>query len=204
MSSWMLAKLKRETQYLLVVANNDRLHPVTAMPSVEGYRGYLSRIYGFEAPVEAALARTPEIGELLALRDRSWLRLLRSDLAALGIPDSSSLATCAAVPVFATPIEAMGWLYTIEHGTIVHGQVHRHLERHLLHPLAHAGSYLATTARDAGARLARLGSALDWLARDPASAQPLIDAAAAALRCQHRWFASLHHPVVDGRPTRAA
>lgn len=185
MSSWMLARLRRETQYLLVVANNDRLQPLTSPPTIDGYRNFLARIWGFETAVAAAVARTPGIDELIDVRAHSRLGLLAADLAALGISDGSTIPICTAVPTFALVGEALGWLYAIDHGSLVHGQVHRHLERHLPKAAA-ARSYLG-----APHRLAELGAVLDRFG----SGREMIDAASAAFRCQHRWFSSMHPQV---------
>jgi len=186
MQSWMLARLQRETQYLLVVANNDRLQPLNAPPTLDTYRAYLARIWGFEKAVAAAVARTPGIGAVLDVRAHSRLPLLAEDLAALGISDGSTIPSCTAVPALAEVGDALGWLYAIDHASLVHGQVHRYLERHLRQAAAIAGSYLS-----AGNRLGELGNALDRFAIDPAIDKHIVDAASAAFRAQHRWFSAI-------------
>ena len=194
MTSWMLARLRRETQYLLVVANNDRLQPLNTAPTAESYRAYLARIWGFEKAVAAAAARTPGLEDVIDMRAHSRLGPLAADLAALGISDGSTIPTCTAIPTLDTLGDALGWLYAIDHASLVHGQVHRHLERYLPHAVAIAGSYLA-----AGNRLAGLCDALDRLASDPVIGKQIVDAATAAFRAQHRWFSAMH-PVTDRSP----
>ena len=203
MTSWMLARLKRETQNLLGVSNQDRLQPLTGAPTPEGYRAYLARIYGFESPVEAAFQRTPGLADVVDLRGRSALRLLRSDLQALGITDASRLPVFPAVPELTSAAEALGWMYVVEHAALLHGQVLRHLEPHLPRETAAAGSYLAGGARSVAARLAELGLALDGFARDAQTVQQIADAARLALRRQHIWFHTAQ-PMRDRLPDRVA
>jgi heme oxygenase len=185
----MLARLLRETQYLLVTANGDRLALLAGPVTVKGYRSYLARIYGFEAPVEAAFTRTPDLHEAIDLRGRTRLRLLRADLLALGIVDPSRLPACGTVPAFRSTTEALGWMYALEHNVQVHGQLHRRLARHLADHLAVAGSYLGAGTRSLGGRLNELGAALDRHANAPTTAMLIVDAARLAFRRQHAWFA---------------
>jgi heme oxygenase len=194
MQSWMLARLRRETQYLLVVANNDRLQPLNAPPTVDSYRSYLARIWGFETAVAAAVARTPGIEDLLDLRGHNRLPLLAADLAALGISHGSTIPSCTAIPALGDAGNALGWLFAVDHASLVHGQIQRHLEKHLGNAARIAGSYLA-----AGNRLPELGTALDRFATDPAIDKIIVEAATAAFRAQHRWF-SASHSVFDRSP----
>lgn len=194
MASWMLARLKRETQDQLAMATADRLSPLTMLPTATSYRAYLARIHGFEAPVESAFVRTPRLDELVELRGRSQLRLLRADLQALGALEPALLPAYRGVPRFAAPSEALAWMYAIEQNGLVHGQVHRHLARHLPRELQLAGAYLDAGTRARGARLQVLGAALDGCARDPVVAQQIVDAARLAFRRQHQWFAAAGAP----------
>src|SRR4051794_33026662 len=111
--SWMLTRLKRNAQAEHVAANIDRLALLHVHASPVSYRDYLVKIFGFEAPVEAALATTPGLEGLIDLGARSHLKLLRADLAELGIAKPDDLPQCRAVPRFVTLAEALGWTYVI-------------------------------------------------------------------------------------------
>ncbi len=189
MTSWMLARLSRDTEALRAQADESRLHPLRSSVTSAGYAAYLVRIFGFEAPVERELARTSGIDRVVELGWRTHMRLLRSDLLALGITDPSVVAHNA-IARFGSVSEALGWLYVVEHTAVLNGQVRRHLERGLPQHLAGAGCYLRGSERGAGARLAALGGALDAHAHGrPEVATVVGDAARIAFRKQRRWFA---------------
>ena len=184
-TSWMLTRLKRNAQSDHVAANIDRLALLHVEPSVATYRDYLVRIFGFEAPVEAALAHTPGLGSLIDLDARSHLKLLRADLDQLGAP---AVPFCRIEPYFTSTSEALGWLYVVEHNATLHGQVRRHLHKQRG---PHHDAYLRAGATDGNARMQQLGSLLDRFAREPETARQVVDAVKLAFRRQHRWFASV-------------
>jgi heme oxygenase len=183
----MLARLKRETQGLRASADEGRLEPIRTTPTLAGYTTFLSRVYGFEAPIEAAFAATGELGQLIDLRWRPQIRLLRSDLMALGIVDPTRLPATP-VPRFATASEALGWMYVVDQTAVLNGQLHRHFARSLPDHLAGAACYLTGVHRLAGTRLDDLGSILDAHATRPEIATKIVDAACTAFRRQRLWF----------------
>jgi heme oxygenase len=192
LESWMLARLRRETATCHAAADADRMAVMKDFVTAGDYRAFLTSIYGFEAPVAHALARTPELDTWIDMRGRSQLRLLRADLTALGMLDTAGLRTAAVVP-FATPAEALGWLYVIEHNTLVHGLIERHLRRFIPDTIRIAGLYLG--AQDRGSRRRELGEALDRCSRNLHDANRIVAGARAAFRAQHRWYA----PTVERR-----
>src|SRR5438105_10937949 len=136
MPSWMLARLKRETELHHSAADADRSWPLTPALTTPGYRDYLTRVFGFEAPLEAAFATLRGLGGLIDLRSRTSIRALRADLAALGIPDPIAIPLCRSIPAFRIPAEALGWMYVVERNALLHGTIRRHLDRRLPHQLA--------------------------------------------------------------------
>lgn len=194
--SWMLARLKRNAQSEHVAANIDRLSPLHLPPSADAYRDYLVRIFGFEAPVEAAVAATPGVAELLNLEGRSHVRHLKADLVMLGVTNVEELPMCRAVPRFVSATEALGWLYVVEHNATLHAQVRRHIDKRL--PTV-ASTYLAAGEQQGPARVQELAAVLDRFAREPQAARQVVEAVKLAFRRQRQWFA-----VQDIRPTRAA
>ena len=50
--SWMLARLKRETEMFHRIADADRMSVMSA--NGREYSAFLARVYGFESPAEAS------------------------------------------------------------------------------------------------------------------------------------------------------
>lgn len=184
----MLSRLNRETQPHHGVADNDRLAMLGNSADRERYASFLTRVYGFEAPVEAALLLTDGLDPWLDLRDRAHLKLLRADLQALGISDPNQLPRCSTVFPFRHPAEALGWVYAIERNTLLHGVIERHLRSRMPDVLKSAGSYLAGQQRSNGLRLRDLGAAMDRMARQAGCADRIVHGARAAFRAQHGWY----------------
>lgn len=198
-TSWVLTRLKRNAQSEHVAANIDRLALLHLEANPASYRDYLLKIYGFEAPVETALALAPGLGAVIDLGSRSHLRMLRSDLADLGITELGGVPRCRGVPRFSTVGEALGWMYVVEHNATLHGQVRRHLHKRVG---PQRDSYLAAGERNGMIRVQELGAVLDRFAREPDIARQVVEAVKLAFRCQRQWFATA--PTRDIRPTRVA
>ena len=115
----VLTQIDEETRARHAEADTQRLAIMTEPATPRLYRRFLLRLHGFESPVELALQSTPALADLIDLRARLHSRLLRSDLAALGIVDLTRVTRCAAVPRFRHVLEALGWMYVIERGRIV-------------------------------------------------------------------------------------
>jgi heme oxygenase len=183
----MLSRLNRETRQDHQLADDDRLAILDSTDRA-GYATFLTRVHGFEAPLEAALLRTNELDQWLDLRDRGHIKLLRADLASLGITDASQLPRCRAICPFDHPAEALGWVYVVERNALLHGVIDRHLRSCVPELLKTSGSYLAGQARSNGRRMRDLGAAMDRVARDPASAERIVAGAKAAFCMQHEWY----------------
>jgi heme oxygenase len=179
----MLTRLKRNAQSDHVAANIDRLALLHVEPSAASYRDYLVRIYGFEAPVEAALAHTAGLGSLIDLDARSHLKLLRADLDHLG---AAEIPRCRMAPYFTSTTEALGWLYVVEHNATLHAQVRRHLHKQRG---PHHDAYLRAGATDGVTRMQQLGAVLDRFAREPETARLVVETVKHAFRRQRQWFA---------------
>lgn len=195
----MLSRLKRETQSLHHAANADRLQPI---PDATSYARFLERIWGFEAPVEAAFARTPGLGEIVDLRGRAQIKLLRADLAAVGMRMPSSLPCCRNIPALSIA-EALGWMYGVDYNAVHHAQVKRQLEKRMPHVMLSASSYLSGGERGALPRQLELGIALDEFARDAVLVDRIVEGAKTAFKFQRQWYAQAA-PSSERRPPRAA
>jgi heme oxygenase len=184
----MLARLSRETKQHHHVADNDRMALLGASAQPALYASFLTRIYGFEAPVEAALLLTNGLEHWVDMRDRTHLRLLRADLCSLGVTDPGSVERCSTVFPFRHPAEALGWMYVVERNVLLHGVIERHLRVRMPDVLKAAGSYLVGQQRSNGLRLRDLGTAMDRIAKDAAGGERIVASAKAAFRMQHAWY----------------
>ncbi|HSD90397.1 MAG TPA: biliverdin-producing heme oxygenase [Kofleriaceae bacterium] len=162
------------------------MSPLHVHVSKDTYRDFLAKVYGFEAPVEVSLASTPGIASAIDLKPLSHLDLLRADLASLGVHNVAELPHGRMAPRFGSLGEALGWIYVIEHNALLHGQVRRHVRKHLA-PLA--DSYLAAGERFGSTRLQQLGGLLDRVAREPDVGRVVVEAVKAGFRSQRQWFA---------------
>jgi heme oxygenase len=186
--SWMLSRLNRETRQYHHVADGNRLAMLSAAVDQIRYAGFLTRIYGFEAPLEAAIQMTDGLDQWLDPRDRTHPRLLRADLQMLGVSDPNQFPRCPTIFPFRHAAEALGWIYVVERNTLLHGVIERHLRARMPEVLKRAGSYLSGQQRSNGLRLRDLGNAVDRIARDPECADRVVLGAKAAFRVQHSWY----------------
>jgi heme oxygenase len=187
--SWMLARLAIETFAHHASADADRLW-LLDQPAItaHGYRRLLRRIYGFEAPLEAALALTPGL-DLGLLRPRLKTARLAGDLLTLGMSERelAEIPRVAIAPFRAVP-QALGWMYVVERQTLLHGLLYRRLATANRGELAGAGSYLAHHGATPGARFRELGTAIDRVASVVGTPDRIVAAAHAGFRAQRRWF----------------
>jgi heme oxygenase len=189
----VLIRLERETRPRHAAADNQVLALMTSPASVDGYRRFLSRVYGFESPVESALALTPGLDELFDTRGTSS-RLLRSDLVALGLTDPAQLARCTNMFPFRSVADALGWVYVLERNAMLHGLLRRHLAQRMPDVIGRAGAYLANNERAIGSRMRELGHILDTVGARQEAADRIVVAGHAAFRCQQHWFAEVVPP----------
>src|SRR5829696_4323508 len=110
------------------------------------YMHHLVRVYGFEAPLEAALAYTPGLSAVLDVRCRVRSGLIVRDLLELGI-SAGKIAELpqSMIAPFATVAEALGWMYVSERSALLHDPVRRYLIARFPQ-LAGATSYLSAAS----------------------------------------------------------
>ena len=138
--------------------------------------------------LEAALAYTPRMQELVGVSHRFRSGMIAQDLLNLGLPanELARLPQCAIAP-FASVSEALGWLYVHERATLIHGTVCSALLEALPH-LAHASSYLCAHSGNIGSRWDELGETLEKLARTPTIYERISRAAIDAFHVAMEWF----------------
>lgn len=165
------------------------------------YVAQLSRVFGFEAPLEGALAYTTNLGSVIDLRRHARSGLIAQDLLRLELTPSelTAIPQCTKIVPFSTASEALGWLYAMERATLLHELVHRHLMARLP-TVAHACSYIAAYANDIAAdRWSELGCAIELVAISPVSIANMTKAAIAAFECAEEWYQPLELPLMASR-----
>ncbi|MGN6109300.1 MAG: hypothetical protein ACTHU0_29605, partial [Kofleriaceae bacterium] len=109
----MLERLDGETRSHHADADAELERLFSPHASSSHYLQFLTRAYGFEAPLEATLAMTPNLDLMIDLRERKRAGLLAQDLLALGLrpQEVSEVPQCLEVPQFSGAAEALGWMY---------------------------------------------------------------------------------------------
>lgn len=193
--SWMIERLHSATQVMHVDADADFDLLFREDTHHADYRLFLARQYGFEAPLEAAFAMTPNLDLMIDLYERQKAQLLAQDLLALDVGpiELSTMPQCLRVPQFRGAAEALGWMYVIERATLAHNVIRRHLLTRMPKAMREASSYLQAYSGMVGSRWRDFGNVLDDVARHPAIAERITDAALEAFRVQRRWSQSDLH-----------
>jgi len=151
------------------------------------YVQHLVQVYGFEAPLEAALRYTPGLSALVDLRPRLRAGLIVQDLMRLGLTPGRIAALPQRFTTFSAPAEALGWMYVAERTTLLHGSLRRYLSLHIPE-VAAASSYLSVYDGVVGQRWSDLGEALDAVAYLPSVKHRLVRAAIHAFEALRGWF----------------
>jgi heme oxygenase len=151
------------------------------------YLRHLIKIYGFEAPLEAAFRYTPGLTSLVDLRARTRSGLLAQDLMRLGLSASALADLAQRFVTFSSASEALGWMYVIERATLLHGGVRRYLTLRVP-DISGAVGYLSAYDGVTGLRWSELGSALDAVAQAPPVTRQIVRAANQGFRALRDWF----------------
>ncbi len=185
--SEILTRLQLETRSLQPAADAPWVGLMTFDATRERYIATLIATYGFEAPIEAALAMTPGVSRVLQLRQRARSGFIVQDLLALGYTPSriARLPQCAHIMPFRDVSEALGWIYVVERATLLHETVKHHLLTYL--PSLGAYSYLSAYEGVAEQRWEDLGNALDLVSLMHDSGDQIIARARSAFAMLHRW-----------------
>lgn len=186
----VLTRLNEETQVHHAGADSDidRYLFCDGVSAIE-YRTYLIRLYGFLAPLEAALAMAPELDQAIDVRSRAKAALVAHDLLALGMTmtEVNELPQCLSIPTFRGPAAALGWMYIAERPLLASAVIRGHLSTYLPSEMACASAYLMCYAGQVGAMWRMLGESMDHVASTGAIADRMIVAAHDAFRALHRW-----------------
>ena len=194
-----LRRLNLETRAHHSAADAGWVRLLAPDVTCQQYVAQLVTTYGFQAPLEAALAYTPNLKLLVDLRQRSRAGLLAQDLLELGVKAAglANLPQCLPIAPFTAPIEALGWLYVVERGALVHEPVAHHL-RSRLPEVKDACAYLTAYEGVAQARWVELAEILDRTARSERLLDDMIAAAHAAFRCLAAWSSDQRLAIARG------
>ena len=152
------------------------------------YAAQLARVYGFEGPVEAAVAYTPGLRARIDLRGRMRAGLIAQDLLELDLhPAQVARLPAIAIAPFSSVPEALGWMYVVERSTAFHHRVREHVLALMPH-LESATSYLSAYETSVGTRWLELGEAIERIAYDGHGHAQVVVAACEALRCSIDWM----------------
>jgi heme oxygenase len=156
------------------------------------YIDQLIKVYGFEAPLEAALRYTPGVAALVDLRPRMRAGLIVQDLVRLGMTPGRIAALPQRFLSFASVAEALGWLYVAERATLVHGSIRRYLMVRIP-DAARASAYLSAYDGVAAQRWSDFGVALEAVAQDATVRRELLRAAGEGFVALCAWLAAGEH-----------
>jgi heme oxygenase len=191
----LLSRLNEETRSHHFEADGD-IDRFLFRPTVTAadYRTYLSRVYGFLAPLEGALALAPDLDDELDLATRAKAALILQDLLALGMAmtEVDQLPRCQVVPTFLSTAQALGWLYVVERPMLSSAVIRGHLSTRLAVEMACASAYLACYAGQVGSRWRELGKVMDRVAYTRAIGDRVVMAAHDGFRILARWR---HHDL---------
>jgi heme oxygenase len=184
MRLWILEKLQTVTEQQSGRADAGALDFVDKC-TLDHFRDYLARCYGFEAPLESACVMHASLASHNATT-RPRTRYIAQDLVELGVPPEKllELEPCPLQP-FRDLGQALGWLYVAERNVVTNSLCHQHLARRAPE-LAARASYLNCYGPNTAERWRAFGIALE---RAAAKTDPDRIAAAAieSFDFLHRW-----------------
>ncbi|HEX8106257.1 MAG TPA: biliverdin-producing heme oxygenase [Kofleriaceae bacterium] len=182
-----LIQLNLATREHHVAADAPWLELLVPTVTRRQYAEQLIKVYGFEAPLEAALRYTPGLSTLVDLRSRVRSGLIVQDLMRLGLGAGRIAALGQRFVTFSSTLEALGWLYVVERATLLHGAIRRYLTLRVPE-LCGATSYLSAYDGVTGDRWSDLGNALETVAHAPPAKHQLIRAANQGFLAFCEWF----------------
>jgi heme oxygenase len=190
-----LVRLNVETRGFHAAAD-ERWLKLVAPRHEPTYLDYVSQLvlaYGFDAPLEAAFAYTPELDTFIDLHPRFRSGLFIQDLLQLGLTPGqlASLRQCMIAP-FTNVAEAFGWLYVHERTTLLMEPVRDELVSRLP-DLAEATSALAARDGRVGMLWESFGEALDRVAFTSHIEDRIVMAATDAFHTLHNWHGASAH-----------
>lgn len=186
----ILTRLGTETAVHHADADSDiDRYLFKATTTRDDYVAYLTRVYGFLAPLETALGEVEGLRPILDVHARSKTGQLVADLLALGmtLEQIAEIPQCLTIPAFRGPAAALGWLYVAERPTLAGPVLLRHVAMRLPAEAHSASRYLSSYAGTVGTMWRELGQAMDLFATTNVLADRVVAAACEGFRALNRW-----------------
>jgi len=197
----ILSRLKQATaaRHAAIETRSVLLEPGL---SYAAYRACLRRFFGYYAPLERRLLRSPAWrGAGLAYADRHKTPLLTQDLAALGVTAEELALSpwCIALPDLRTTAQLYGCLYVIEGATLGGQIVTKHLQASLGVTPQTGGAFFSGYAEHTGSRWKAFGAQLNAFAEASGADEEIIASANETFETLDRWLypAPLRAPLHD-------
>lgn len=182
-----LARLALETSQTYAPIEAALFGPLE-FASTSGYRRFLCMLYGFQAPLEAALVMTPGM-DLEFLQSRFKTSRIATDLLSLGLTrhEHQLLARRHVIGPFDNVAQAYGWMYATERLTVPIEALRIRLESEMPIVTALAKQFLSTYANTAELRWWQFGAMLDRTAHDH-DLEEIVASARLASDALHGWL----------------
>lgn len=154
------------------------------------YRDLLTRLYGFQAPFEAAAERAPrELRDAIDMAARAKTTLIAADLAALGFAGRlEDLPRCETLPEWGDEAEWLGALYVTEGSTLGGAQIAKALARSPHPETREARRFFLAYGEKRGQMWRSLLDRLETLADDEAADSRSRLAAATTFAAFEAWM----------------
>lgn len=169
--------------------------PFDAVETLPQYRALLSKLWGFHAPVEAALVaffqQAPELASALEFSERCHRRRwLTADLSASGLSeaDIQGLPRCDAILPIQSAAEALGTLYVLEGSTLGGQMMTRHFEARLSITREQGLAFFSSYGDQVGPRWKQLCVVLDDYSQRHDEDEVIIQAACQTFERIRQWF----------------
>jgi heme oxygenase len=185
--SAMLARLALETGRTHARIEEALIGPLE-FPSTAGYRRFLCMFYGFQAPLETALALTPGIdADFVALRCKAGR--IASDLLSLGLTrhEHHLLARRQTIDPFGNVGQAYGWMYATERLMLHVDAMRERIENEMPVVIQLANQFLYSCANNADLRWRQFGMMLDRVAKKHA-VEEIVGSARVGVEALHGWL----------------
>lgn len=192
LSSWTLRELLRRTKSHHADADLVQLQLLGRVDTRESYRKHLTKLYGFQRPLQNVFTMSPELAAS-GLVHPMRLVSLRDDLVALGVSraDLSSGSDCTVALAGAEIARLLGWFFVAERMSLLSTLILRKLKRRLPTEMFETTTtYMATCSSQSGTRWVQLGTLLDRRAHQEDVLARVESGAHEAFECQRSWFGS--------------
>jgi heme oxygenase len=184
-----LARLALETGRTHIRIEEALIGPLD-FPSTAGYRRFLCLLYGFQAPLETALAVTPEVDTDFVI-SRAKAGRIASDLLSLGLTrhEHHLLARRQTIGPFENAAQAYGWMYATERLMLQVEAMRFRIESEMPVVISLANQFLYTCANNAELRWRQFGMLLDRVvARKQHDIEEIVASARVSVESLYGWL----------------